>query len=131
MTKSIWLADLPARPALIIRIAREWKAGLSEEQLYERVRRYWRIRPERRVVVPEIAYGMADGIIRAVYAIDGWETYDMAVEAKRPDRADRTAHPAGIRTGFAGHRLDSLDHLVGAKLVDCPKAQNPVTYLNC
>ena len=131
MSKSILLADLPARPALIIRIAREWKAGLSEEQLYERVRRYWRIRPEHRVVVPEIAYGVADGIIRAVYAIDRWETYDMSVEVKRPDRADRAAHPAGIRAGFVGHRLEALEHLVGSRLLDCPKAQNPVTYLNC
>lgn len=74
------LADLPSEPSLLIRIAREWRPGLSDEQLYERVRRYWRIQPQRRQREPVLAYGVADGVIRAVYRIEAWETYDMAVE---------------------------------------------------
>jgi hypothetical protein len=129
--RAISLADLPAEPALIIRITREWRTGLSDEQLYERVRRYWKLRPDRKAAPPKIAYGVADGVIRAVYAIDGWETYDMATEAKRRDRADLNPHAAGIRVGFIGRRLAQLDHLEGMRLTDCPKSQNPVGYLNC
>ena len=125
------LADLPPEPSLLIRIAREWRPGLSEEQLYERVRRYWRIQPQRRQREPVLAYGVADGVIRAVYRIEGWETYDMAKEAKRWDRADRAPHAAGTRIGFVGQREKSLSHLVGEHLIDCPKSQNPITYLNC
>lgn len=125
------LAHLPSEPSLLIRIAREWRPGLSDEQLYERVRRYWRIQPQRRQREPVLAYGVANGVIRAVYRIEGWETYDMATEAKRWDRSDKAPHAAGIRVGFVGHRERSLDHLIGQHIIDCPKSQNPVTYVNC
>lgn len=125
------LSDLPVVPALLIRISREWRGGLSQEQLYERVRRYWRIRPERRATPPQLAYGVGDGVIRAVFAITGWETYDMAVEAKRSDRLDLSPHGRGERIGFVGEWCDDLAYLVGARLVDPPKGQNPVTYLHC
>lgn len=125
------VSELPSEPGLLIRIAREWRQGLSEEQLYERVRRYWRIQPQRRSRPPVVAYGIADGIIRAVYRIEAWENYDMAIEAKRWDRADSSPHAAGMRMGFVGRSAVDLQHLVGQHLVDCPKSQNPVTYLNC
>lgn len=125
------LADLPNEPALLIRIAREWRSGLSEEQLYERVRRYWRIQPLRRHFPPKLAYGVADSIIRAVYRIEGWETYDMAIEAKCSDRSDRSPHAAGHRVGFVGRPAADLLHLIGQPIADCPKSQNPVTYLHC
>lgn len=125
------LADLPPEPSLLIRIAREWRPNLSDEQLYERVRRYWRIQPQRRQREPVLAYGVADGVIRAVYRIEGWETYDMATEAKRWDRTDRAPHAAGTRVGFVGRPERLLDSFVGQHLIDCPKSQNPITYLNC
>jgi hypothetical protein len=125
------LADLPKEPALLIRIAREWRPGLTDEQLYERVRRYWRIQPLGRPHPPTLAYGVAEGVIRAVYRIDDWESYDMAAEAKRWDRADRAPHAAGRRVGFVGQPAAELQHLVGQALTDCPKSQNPVMYLNC
>ncbi len=125
------LSDLPATPALLIRFAREWRGGLSQEQLYERVRRYWRIRPERRDPAPQLAYGIGDGVIRAVFKITGWETYDMAQEVKRSDRLDLSPHAAGTRVGFVGHWSEEHDHLIGARLIDPPKSQNPVSYFHC
>ena len=76
------IADLPRQPSLLIRISREWRPGLTDAQLYERVRRYWRINPLQRSIQPKLAYGLAEGVIRAVYGIDDWESYDMA-EARK------------------------------------------------
>lgn len=127
----ISLSELPRTPALLIRISKEWRPGLSQDQLYERVRRYWRIRPEHRATPPVLAYGIGDGAIQAVFRILSWETYDMAREAKATDRADQQPHRAGRRVGFIGHWSDEHAHLVGARLIDPPKSQNPVSYLNC
>lgn len=58
------IADLPRQPSLLIRISREWRPGLTDAQLYERVRRYWRINPLQRSIQPKLAYGLAEGVIR-------------------------------------------------------------------
>ena len=125
------IADLPRQPSLLIRISREWRPGLTDAQLYERVRRYWRINPLQRSIQPKLAYGLAEGVIRAVYGIDAWETYDMALARKSDDRLDQTPHASGRRIGFVGSPEPGLQHLVGLALLDAPKSQNPVTYLHC
>lgn len=33
----------------------------------------------RVAATPKLAFGIADTVIRAVYRIEGWETYDMAL----------------------------------------------------
>ncbi len=125
------IADLPRQPSLLIRISREWRPGLTDAQLYERVRRYWRINPLQRSIQPKLAYGLAEGVIRAVYGIDDWESYDMAEARKSDDRLDQTPHAAGRRFGFVGSPEAALQHLIGMVLIDAPKSQNPVTYLHC
>lgn len=69
-------------------------------------------------------------MIRAIYRIDTWETYDMSLEQKQSDRSDQTAHRAAIRVGFIGVPADDLAHLVGRKLTDAPNGQNPISYLH-
>jgi hypothetical protein len=123
--------DLTDEPAVLIRIAREWRTGLSDGQLYERTRRYWKMQPLKRRVIPTIAFAVADGAVRAAYRIEAWETYDMAVEAKDADRSDQTPHAAGIRTGFVGRTAGEYDSIIGLRLENPPKAQNPISYLNC
>lgn len=131
MPQTLTIADLPELPAVVIRISREWREGLSEAQLYERVRRYWKIQPEKRLRPPVLAYGVAEGVIQAVYWIDGWETYDMAMEPKAPDRVDQSAHMPGQRLGFVGRPAPEYAHLLGQVLADAPRGQNPVTYVRC
>ena len=123
--------DLTNEPALLIRIAREWRTGLSEQQLYERTRRYWRMQPLKRVVEPVLAIAIADGAVRGVFRIEGWETYDMAHEVKSADRVDQEPHPPSKRMGFVGKTADEYEHLIGVRLSNPPKAQNPIGYLNC
>jgi|APTNR8051073442_1049403.scaffolds.fasta_scaffold64929_2 hypothetical protein len=125
------LEGITQEPALVIRIAKEWRPSLSEEQLYERARRYWRIRPERRRSTPALAIVVADEAVQAVYRITGWETYDMVRETKDPDRLDQSPHPPGHRMGWTGYRASEFDSLIGIPITNPPKGQNPVAYLNC
>ena len=126
--RTVTRAELPQVPSLLIRISREWHAGLTEEQLYERVRRYWKIQPERREAPPVLAFGLADGVIRAVYRIDSWERFDMAHERKSADRVDQSPHQPGVRVGFVGRPAVEFQNFVGCVLADAPRGQNPVTY---
>lgn len=127
----IALSELPAEPSILIRISREWRENLTDNQLYERVRRYWKVQPQSRKPEPRLAYGIAEGTIQAIYWIDRWVDYDMAAVSKVPDRADQAQHRPGMRKGFEGRPANEFAHLVGSPLIDPPAGQNPVTYLYC
>jgi hypothetical protein len=55
MTPPIPLDCLPKHPSILIRISHEWRPGLSDAQRYERVRQYWRARPDKRSAPPVLA----------------------------------------------------------------------------
>ncbi len=122
--------DLPPVPSMLIRISREWRPGLTEEQLYERVWRYWRATPQKRRRPPLLAFGVAEERLVAAYWIEGWETYDMASHRKDPDRLDQERHPGGKRVGFKGRPATEYAGFIGKRLTDAPKGQNPVSYLH-
>ena len=115
---------------MLIRISREWRPGLTEEQLYERVRRYWRATPQKRGRPPLLAFGVAEERLVAAYWIEGWETYDMASHRKDPDRLDQEPHPGGKRVGFKGRPATEYARLIGKRLIDHPRGQNPISYLH-
>lgn len=82
----------------VARVAGSTASEAENDLKQDLLRRYWRIKPENRKARPVLAYGIAEGVIRAVYRIDAWETYDMAIEAKRWDRAGRSyrRHPPRV-----------------------------------
>ena len=94
--------------AILINIRREWRLGLTPEQLYERTRRYWRVNSEARNPSPQYAYAVALGIVRGVYGIMSWEMYrDMSHETLDSTRLDRRPGPVGqSRRGFLGRAAD-------------------------
>src|SRR5262249_9042158 len=91
-------------PAILINIAQEYRPDLSSDAVYERTRRYWVCSPERRFPRPQLAFAIADGIIREVYRIQSWECYP-AGEIIYPD-GDRVNNapfvPEKTRVGFFG-----------------------------
>ena len=57
--------------AMLVRIRKQYRAGISAEELYTATRQWWKLSPHHR---PDYAFSIYGGIVRAVYAIDadGW-----------------------------------------------------------
>jgi hypothetical protein len=124
-----------AKPAVIhaehrvvlIRINRLFERGMSEADLYEATRRWWRVASYRRQLgapaAPEWAMAVYGGVVRAVYRIERWE--------RAPDNV--------ARWGFAGSRDPEMEDLyrfgdVTAYLRNSDKrgaSQTPLRYINC
>ena len=106
-----------AHRVILIRISRNYAAGISDADLYRFTRQWWKVRPSR---APEYAFSVHGGIVRAVYRITpgSW--------APAPDRSGRWR--------FAGKRDAEMDELYVWRSVSdyLPNgAQNPIRYVNC
>lgn len=102
---------------VLIRINKEFRAGMSDAKLYKATRQWWVMSPRR---APEWAFAVYNGIVRAVYRIDpkGWE--------RSPDGRPRWR--------FAGTRDPELEVVYAWKDVSAylpAGAQNPIRYVNC
>jgi len=121
--------------AILIKIEREWRPGLSADQLYERTRRYWRCRPMARKPPPTHAMAIARGIIREVYRVDRWVSYSDWPSDRDLSRsaADNEIWSGGARVGFEGTICPHLSTLRGNSVrhLVTGSAQNPITYVNC
>jgi uncharacterized protein len=110
---------------VLIRVSRAYERGISDEQLYEVTRGWWRISPKRARRAARVL-SVFGGVVRAVYRPTEWvqPTHDLIAED--PTRAGRwgfvgTPDPEGEDCYL--HR-DVTAHLpLGA--------QNPVRYVNC
>lgn len=102
--------------AMLVRISKAYRAGISDEELYTATRQWWRLSPRRR---PDYAFSVYGGIVRAVYAID----------------QDRWEHdPVRGRWRFVGRRDPDLETVYRWRDVSAylPEgAQNPIRYVNC
>jgi hypothetical protein len=131
----------PARidvPAILIKIERQWRPGMTETQLYDATRRWWSCSPEKQPVPPRYAISIAQGLIREVYEIEGWEDRPPETTAEpvsSDDGSDQAAGPrVRVRKGFIGRpapehlrrslTLRSIRHIQFGR-------GNPITYANC
>src|SRR5688500_1455684 len=57
-------------PALLIRIPRLWKPGMSDDELYDATRWHWKVGPRRKRA--ELAFAVAGGVVREVYRSASW-----------------------------------------------------------
>jgi hypothetical protein len=125
----------PNHRVVLIRINRLFERGMSDYELYEATRKWWRVGQLRRQLgttwAPEWAMTVFNGVVRAVYRIEAWEqptAEDIAVD---PTRA--------TRWGFHGTRDLDLEMIylhrdVSSYLraTDTGQAsQNPMRYVNC
>ena len=60
------------RPTMIIKINRLYRDNMSDDEVYEKVRKAWRIRIENANKY-EVVLAVASGIVRGVYLVDHWE----------------------------------------------------------
>ena len=100
---------------VLIRIARKYRTGISDEDLYEATRKWWVMRPMQHR--PDFAFSVAEGTVRSVYTIRAWQ---------RDEKSGRWAFTGtrdeGMETKYLG--TDVTEHLPHG-------AQNPIRYVNC
>lgn len=102
-------------PAILIIINRLYRRGMSQTELYEATRKYWKIGKRREKA--HYAFSVSNGLVRQVYKIETW-------------------YPSEERLGrwiFDGHVATDLAHYVGGDIRQylTRGAQNPIVYINC
>lgn len=60
------------KPTMIIKINKLYQEGMNDQEVYEKVRKSWRVRPENANKY-EVVLAVASGIVRGVYLIDKWQ----------------------------------------------------------
>lgn len=112
-------------PVLLIRGAREFRSRHHDVELYEATRSWWKVSLTR-AEKARWACAVFGGVVRAVYAIDSWESPTPEIVAEDPRRAGRWA--------FVGERDPEKEaqYLFRDVTAYPPMAaQNPVRYVNC
>ena len=118
-----------AEPALLIRINRLYRYGMTAEQLFEATRGVWKLSERRARAL--YAFAVYKGVVREVYRIDRWHPAGTLTYLTR-DAADLKL--AG-RWEFEGHPAETamreryIDQSVAQYFAS--NAQNPITYVNC
>jgi len=111
--------------ALLVRINRLFRYGMSPIELYDATRGWWRVGEKRQQV--EFALAVYDGVVQEVYRVEAWLPAGSTVSTRRetpdPDRWEFVGQIAAepIRKSY---RLRSVRHYWGHG------AQNPVRYVN-
>jgi hypothetical protein len=69
-------------PALLIRIAKLYNAGMTPQQLYEATRGVWRLGPDKDSA--QFALSIANGVVQEVYAVGAWHQAGTTPYFTRP-----------------------------------------------
>lgn len=115
-------------PALLIRINRLYRHGMSSSELYEATRGIWKLSPRR--MRAKFAFAVFEGVVREVFAIDAWHRAGTTPYATRPT----DGWEGSPRWEFTGHVADTVreeyvDRSVAAYF---SKGQrSPVAYVHC
>ena len=108
-------------PAMLIRINRTYRPGMSAAKLYQMTRSNWRCSKQREQV--RYAFAIYQGVVREVYAINQWRPC--------PPKANPKAKGRWIFDGSVALKL-SKKYKGGCVEKYFPKsAQTPFTYINC
>ncbi len=109
---------------LLIRLNRkQWLK--TDAELLERTRKWWRLGPRR--LKAEWAFTVYDGIVRAVFQIEGWEQPTKRDIKENPQRVGRWAF-RGVQDSAmeAEYLFADVRSYLGS-----PGAQSPVKYVHC
>ncbi len=121
----------PARirePAILIRINKLYRYGMSDVDLYDATRTAWKVGPRREAA--QLAFAVFEGVVREVYAIARWLPAGSTFSTRRGGRGVR--NPG--RWEFVGTVADDavrsryVNRYVGHLFMQ--GAQNPISYVN-
>jgi hypothetical protein len=116
-------------PVILIRINRQYRYDLGEDELYEVTRGVWRIGARREKAV--CALSVFRGLVREVYRIEKWlpagsteYNFRERVEVDRPGRWEFIGRKAQdiIRNKYIDKSVEDYFPV---------RSQNPITYVNC
>ena len=89
-------------PVVLIRPARLYREGMSDDELYEATRGVWRVGP--RAANARYAFAVAHAVIVEVYEIDSWQPAGTSQYRYRPRHE---VHRSGRRE-FTGRVADQV-----------------------
>jgi hypothetical protein len=116
-------------PAMLIRINRLYRHGMSAHELYEATRGIWRVSERREGA--RFAFAVFEGVVREVYEIARW---DPALTTPYSTR-ELTRDAAEGRWEFVGAPAPAAvrDEYVNTSVKSYFKhgQQSPITYVNC
>jgi hypothetical protein len=116
-------------PVVLIRPARLYREGMSDEELYEATRGVWRVGD--RALGARYAFAVVHGEVVEVYEIESWQPAGTAAYNFR--RREEVVRPG--RSEFSGRVADESmrRRYLGVSVADCFKKgnQNPIRYVNC
>lgn len=116
-------------PAILIRINKLYRYGMSDAELYDATRSAWKVGHRRRERA-EFAFAVFEGVVREVYSIAHWLPAGSTFKVRSKDRA---AEREG-RWEFVGVIAESavrdryINRYVGHFFSQ--GAQNPISYVN-
>ena len=83
------------QPAILIRINKLYRYGMSDAELYDATRSAWKV--GERADRVEYAFSVFEGVIREVYKITGWLPAGSTFSLRRDGARPRTAGTLGVR----------------------------------
>jgi hypothetical protein len=121
----------PARiqePAILIRISRLYRYGMTAVELYDATRSAWKVGARRGLV--ELAFAVHEGVVREVYRVEDWlpagSTFNSRFDGRGSPRADRWEFVGVVAADEVRKRY--INRYVGDMFPQ--GAQNPIAYVN-
>lgn len=115
-------------PAILVRINRRFRSGITNEELYDATRGHWKV--GRRRNGAQYAFAVYRGIVCEVYEIEGWLPAGSTLPLDDP----QAAHNRG-RWEFIGRVADKevRQKYLGRSVAHyfTPGSRNPVQYEKC
>lgn len=115
-------------PAILIRINRLYRYGMSPIELYDATRSAWRVGEKRHQV--QYAFSVFEGVVREVYRITDWllpgSTFNVLRDGKRIRDRGRWEFVGTLAEPSIRKRY--INRYVGHLFTT--GAQNPITYVN-
>jgi len=116
-------------PAILFRITKLYRHGMSEVELYDATRAYWRVAKAQRERA-KLALAVFEDTVREVYSIEGWHpggsTFNVRTKGRRRAAPAKWEFVGTIATPEIRDRY--LNRYVGHLLK--PGGRNPVRYVN-
>jgi hypothetical protein len=118
-----------SEPAVLIRINRLYRFGMSPEALYEATRGVWKISARRKHA--QYALAVFQGVVKAVYRIDSWHPAGTIPYTTRPPEDVNVPR----RWEFVGEPAEAqlCEKYVGKSVASYfeRNSRSPITYVNC